>query len=53
MTPSRSQVIDDDDDDHDDHDDSDKINDAEGLDPERLKAFNVRLTPLMRIFFAI
>lgn len=45
MTPGRSQVIDDDDDDHDDHDDSDKINDAEGLDPERLKAFNVRLTP--------
>ncbi|XP_056629243.1 nucleolar protein 4-like [Triplophysa dalaica] len=41
MTPSRSQVIDDDDDDHDDHDDSDKINDAEGLDPERLKAFNM------------
>ncbi|XP_057212733.1 nucleolar protein 4-like isoform X1 [Triplophysa rosa] len=41
ITPSRSQVIDDDDDDHDDHDDSDKINDAEGLDPERLKAFNM------------
>ncbi|XP_068079244.1 nucleolar protein 4-like isoform X2 [Danio rerio] len=41
MTPGRSQVIDDDDDDHDDHDDSDKINDAEGLDPERLKAFNM------------
>lgn len=32
---------DDDDDDHDDHDDNDKINDAEGVDPERLKAFNV------------
>lgn len=32
---------DDDDDDHDDHDDSDKINDTEGVDPERLKAFNV------------
>ncbi|XP_056117034.1 nucleolar protein 4-like isoform X2 [Rhinichthys klamathensis goyatoka] len=41
MTPGRSQVIDDDDEDHDDHDDSDKINDAEGLDPERLKAFNM------------
>lgn len=37
-----SQVApDDDDDDHDDHDDSDKINDVEGVDPERLKAFNV------------
>lgn len=32
---------DDDDDDHDDHDDNDKINDTEGVDPERLKAFNV------------
>ncbi|XP_015249073.1 PREDICTED: nucleolar protein 4-like [Cyprinodon variegatus] len=32
---------DDDDDDHDDHDDSDKINDTEGVDPERLKAFNM------------
>uniref|UniRef100_A0A8C5D299 Nucleolar protein 4-like n=2 Tax=Gouania willdenowi TaxID=441366 RepID=A0A8C5D299_GOUWI len=32
---------DDDDDDHDDHDDNDKINDAEGVDPERLKAFNM------------
>ncbi|KAM4610358.1 nucleolar protein 4-like [Polymixia lowei] len=32
---------DDDDDDHDDHDDSDKINDVEGVDPERLKAFNM------------
>lgn len=53
MTPSRSQVIDDDDDDHDDHDDSDKINDAEGLDPERLKAFNVRLTPLMTIISSL
>ncbi|XP_073723974.1 nucleolar protein 4-like isoform X2 [Misgurnus anguillicaudatus] len=41
MTPGRSQVIDDDDDEHDDHDDSDKINDAEGMDPERLKAFNM------------
>lgn len=41
LTSVRAQIIDDDDDDHDDHDDSDKINDAEGLDPERLKAFNV------------
>ncbi|XP_055021634.1 LOW QUALITY PROTEIN: nucleolar protein 4-like [Boleophthalmus pectinirostris] len=32
---------DDDDDDHDDHDDTDKMNDAEGVDPERLKAFNM------------
>ncbi|MEQ2302184.1 hypothetical protein AMECASPLE_004033 [Ameca splendens] len=32
---------DDDDDDHDDHDDNDKINDTEGVDPERLKAFNM------------
>uniref|UniRef100_A0A8C8JH97 Nucleolar protein 4 helical domain-containing protein n=1 Tax=Oncorhynchus tshawytscha TaxID=74940 RepID=A0A8C8JH97_ONCTS len=30
-----------DDDDDDDHDDSDKINDTEGMDPERLKAFNM------------
>lgn len=37
-----SQIApDDDDDDHDDHDDNDKINDVEGVDPERLKAFNV------------
>ncbi|XP_072223587.1 nucleolar protein 4-like isoform X1 [Leuresthes tenuis] len=37
-----SQVTpDDDDDDHDDHDDNDKINDTEGVDPERLKAFNM------------
>lgn len=42
LTSGRAQMIDDDDDDHDDHDDSDKINDAEGMDPERLKAFNVR-----------
>lgn len=41
LTVSRSQAADDDDDDHDDHDDSDKINDTEGVDPERLKAFNV------------
>ncbi|XP_039878751.1 nucleolar protein 4-like isoform X1 [Simochromis diagramma] len=32
---------DDDDDDHDDHDDNDKMNDTEGVDPERLKAFNM------------
>ncbi|CAJ1084360.1 nucleolar protein 4-like isoform X2 [Xyrichtys novacula] len=38
-----SQVaqVDDDDDDHDDHDDNDKMNDTEGVDPERLKAFNM------------
>lgn len=42
LTSGRAQIMDDDDDDHDDHDDSDKINDAEGMDPERLKAFNVR-----------
>lgn len=41
LTVTRSQAADDDDDDHDDHDDSDKINDTEGVDPERLKAFNV------------
>ncbi|XP_061529987.1 nucleolar protein 4-like [Phycodurus eques] len=41
LTSGRAQIIDDDDDDHDDHDDSDKINDAEGMDPERLKAFNM------------
>jgi len=39
LTFGQAQMIDDDDDDHDD--DSDKINDAEGMDPERLKAFNV------------
>ncbi|XP_026223596.1 nucleolar protein 4-like isoform X2 [Anabas testudineus] len=32
---------DDDDDDHDEHDDNDKMNDTEGVDPERLKAFNM------------
>lgn len=42
LTSARAQIIDDDDDEHDEHDDSDKINDAEGMDPERLKAFNVR-----------
>ncbi|XP_077369768.1 nucleolar protein 4-like [Festucalex cinctus] len=31
----------DDDDDHDEHDDGDKVNDTEGVDPERLKAFNM------------
>ncbi|KAB5567466.1 hypothetical protein PHYPO_G00233110 [Pangasianodon hypophthalmus] len=41
LNTTRTQVMDDDDDDHDDHDDSDKINDTEGLDPERLKAFNM------------
>lgn len=45
LTSGRAQIIDDDDDDHDDHDDSDKINDAEGMDPERLKAFNVSNPP--------
>lgn len=43
LTSSRAQIIDDDDDDHDDHDDNDRINDAEGMDPERLKAFNVSI----------
>ncbi|XP_028850384.1 nucleolar protein 4-like b isoform X1 [Denticeps clupeoides] len=41
LTVTRAQAADDDDDDHDDHDDSDKINDTEGVDPERLKAFNM------------
>lgn len=41
LTSGRAQIIDEDDDEHDEHDDSDKINDAEGMDPERLKAFNV------------
>lgn len=41
LTSGRAQIIDEDEDDHDDHDDGDKINDAEGMDPERLKAFNV------------
>uniref|UniRef100_A0A3P8X3G8 Nucleolar protein 4-like a n=1 Tax=Cynoglossus semilaevis TaxID=244447 RepID=A0A3P8X3G8_CYNSE len=41
LSSGRAQIIDDDDDEHDDHDDSDKINDAEGMDPERLKAFNM------------
>ena len=44
LTVGRAQAADEDDDEHDDHDDSDKINDTEGVDPERLKAFNVRHT---------
>lgn len=40
----RQVAPDDDDDDHDDHDDNDKMNDTEGVDPERLKAFNVSRT---------
>lgn len=43
--------MDEDDDDHDDHDDSDKINDAEGMDPERLKAFNVSNLPDLTKFW--
>lgn len=42
MTVGRAPTADEDDDDHDDHEDNDKINDSEGMDPERLKAFNVR-----------
>ncbi|XP_067904470.1 nucleolar protein 4-like b isoform X2 [Heterodontus francisci] len=38
---SISRGGDDDDDDHDDHEDNEKINDSEGMDPERLKAFNM------------
>ncbi|KAL6119564.1 nol4l [Pungitius sinensis] len=41
LTTGRQGGPDDDDDDHDDHDDNDKINDTEGVDPERLKAFNM------------
>ncbi|XP_043946289.1 nucleolar protein 4-like isoform X2 [Protopterus annectens] len=41
LSVSRAPTADDDDDDHDDHEDNDKINDSEGLDPERLKAFNM------------
>ncbi|XP_036843921.1 nucleolar protein 4-like isoform X2 [Oncorhynchus mykiss] len=42
LTVTRSAVAaEDDDDDHEDHDDNDKINDTEGVDPERLKAFNM------------
>lgn len=47
LTVSRVQAGDEDDDDHDDHDDSDKINDTEGVDPERLKAFNVRMSAIL------
>lgn len=50
LNTTRTQVMDDDDDDHDDHDDSDKINDTEGLDPERLKAFNVRHVYFSHLF---
>lgn len=32
---------DEDEDDHDDHDDSEKVNEADGVEAERLKAFNV------------
>lgn len=42
LTVGRAPTADDDDDDHDDHEDNDKMNDSEGMDPERLKAFNVR-----------
>ncbi|MBN3275944.1 NOL4 protein, partial [Polyodon spathula] len=43
LSVSRAPTADDDDDDHDhdDHEDNDKINDSEGMDPERLKAFNM------------
>ncbi|XP_052338934.1 nucleolar protein 4-like isoform X1 [Oncorhynchus keta] len=42
LTLTRSAAAaEDDDDDHEDHDDNDKINDTEGVDPERLKAFNM------------
>ncbi|XP_056279434.1 nucleolar protein 4-like [Pseudoliparis swirei] len=41
LTTGRQGAPDDDDDDHDDHDDNDKINDTEGVDLERLKAFNM------------
>lgn len=41
LTVGRAPTADDDDDDHDDHEDNDKMNDSEGMDPERLKAFNV------------
>ncbi|XP_057683679.1 nucleolar protein 4-like isoform X2 [Corythoichthys intestinalis] len=39
LSSGRAAVADDDDDDHDD--DGDKLNDVEGMDPERLKAFNM------------
>ncbi|NXU58828.1 NOL4L protein, partial [Turnix velox] len=41
LTVGRATTADEDDDDHDDHEDNDKINDSEGMDPERLKAFNM------------
>ncbi|XP_039591023.1 nucleolar protein 4-like b isoform X3 [Polypterus senegalus] len=41
LSVSRAPTADDDDDEHDDHEDNDKINDSEGMDPERLKAFNM------------
>uniref|UniRef100_A0AAV2M0A5 Nucleolar protein 4 helical domain-containing protein n=1 Tax=Knipowitschia caucasica TaxID=637954 RepID=A0AAV2M0A5_KNICA len=41
LSAARAHIMDEDDDEHDEHDDSDKINDAEGMDPERLKAFNM------------
>ncbi|KAM7327078.1 hypothetical protein ACRRTK_013445 [Alexandromys fortis] len=41
LTVGRAPTADDDDDDHDDHEDNDKMNDSEGMDPERLKAFNM------------
>lgn len=39
LSVSRSAAVDDDD--EDDHEDNDRITDTEGLDPERLKAFNM------------
>ena len=53
LSSGRAQAMDDDDDDHDDHDDSDRINDAEGMDPERLKAFNVRALLLLKLLVFI
>ncbi|XP_057559458.1 nucleolar protein 4-like isoform X2 [Hippopotamus amphibius kiboko] len=41
LTVGRAPAADEDDDDHDDHEDNDKMNDSEGMDPERLKAFNM------------
>ncbi|XP_061486776.1 nucleolar protein 4-like isoform X1 [Rhineura floridana] len=41
LTVGRAPAADDDDDDHEDHEDNDKMNDSEGMDPERLKAFNM------------
>nr|XP_028591451.1 nucleolar protein 4-like isoform X4 [Podarcis muralis] len=41
LTVGRAPAADDDDDEHDDHEDNDKMNDSEGMDPERLKAFNM------------